>query len=136
MNESSGQGSGTTDVRGKVQYLLLALVGTVIASLSAYGQWISMDFNAHTIAEYISSDLHNAGWWAGVGVPFIVGLIYLGTAAYCIQFQPNRRSSLILMSLCLVIGCGLAIASGFGYFAAITTAVCLAIAVFDSRAQV
>ena len=120
-------------MKKKPEYLLLAFIGALMVLMATYIQWTSMDLGRYGIGEYVVADLGRWAWWSTLGIPFLLGITYLGAAIFGLRANLGNRSALILFGGCFVAGCVLAIVSGFGYFAAIATGVCLASVAYDKK---
>lgn len=113
-------------MKKRTNYFLLAFIGVLMVFMTAYIQADSMDLGRHGIGEYVEVDLGQWDWWSTVGIPFLVGLTYLGTALFGLRANLANRGKLILFGGCFFIGCVLSILSGFGYIAAFATGICFA----------
>ena len=113
-------------MKKRSEYLLLAIIGSLMILGAIYIQLISMDFGRQGIEEYVLADLRLWAWWSTLGIPFLMGILYLGASVFGLRANLANRGSLILFGGCFIAGCVLSIVSGFGYLAAITTGICLA----------
>lgn len=104
-------------MRKRIEYYWLILSGIALVIMSVYMQWISMELNTYSIAEYIASDLNQWIWWKAIGIPFLVGCAYLGIAGIGIRMNSNFKATLVIFICCFVIGIFLSIVSGLGYLA-------------------
>ena len=107
-----------------------------MAFVAAYIQLISMNLDRHGIEKYVVADLRQWVWWTTIGIPFLMGITYLGAAAFGLRANLVNRDTLILFGGCFIAGCLLSIVSGFGYFAAITTGICLTSVAYGSSRRI
>lgn len=112
-------------MKKKMEYLLLAFAGASLLLMTAYIQLTLMDFDKHGIEKYVVADLDGWPWWPMVGIPFLLGSIYLGVAVFGFRANLVYREALLFFGCCFFLGCVLLIVSPFGYFAVITTGLCL-----------
>jgi hypothetical protein len=111
----------------KTGFLLLAFIGVVMVIVAAGIQIVSMDIGRYGLKEYIVVDLEQWAWWSTLGIPLLLGVVYLVAAVFGIRSKlTNRGGALSLFAACFIAGCALSIVSGFGYFALVGTAICLA----------
>jgi len=83
-----------------MEHFLLGFIGGTIALVAAYLQLASADLSRHSVADYIASDLQFWGWWRTIGIPFLVGLAYIGAAVYGLVATLSNKHSLILLMRC------------------------------------
>ena len=111
-------------------FLWLAFIGAVLAGSAAYLQVASMDLSHFGLLDYVVADSAIAAWWEVVGLPFLVGVLYLVAAVVCLRILTGRRAALVVIAGCLLLAVLLCLVSvGHGLFAVLAL-VALLVGVF------
>ena len=105
----------------RVPFVMLALVGAVLAFIGLYIQSVSMDLSEFSLYSYLAEDAHTRACWQAVALPLAVGASYVAVASACLIRQPTPRVTLLVFSACLAVAIALVLAgSGVGIYAAVT----------------
>jgi len=103
-----------------IEYLILATAGLALMLISGYSQWLSTDLTRYSLGQYVEMALGVWPWWSGVGIPFLVGALYVASATLGMRARLSVRGLGILLALNFVLALLLwAVVGGQGFLASI-----------------
>ena len=120
-------------MRSRLSFVLLLFIGLVTLISAAYTQWMSLPPGHAQIANTLLRGVGVWAWWTIVGIPFLIGVVFMGMGAYGLARPPRPRAekwhfvaALAISALALPIG-------GVVIFPFVTTGVLTLIALLDKQ---
>lgn len=76
--------SRMSDIEPRIQNITILIgTGVFLMGMTVYTQFSSMDLGAYSITEYLQRDIIFRPWWSAIGLPVLLGFLFLMVAAYC-----------------------------------------------------
>jgi heme/copper-type cytochrome/quinol oxidase subunit 2 len=120
-------------MRSRLTFVLLVIVGLVTLSSAAYTQWMSLPPAHAQIANTVWRSVGVWAWWTVVGIPSLNGLVLIGLGAYGFVQRPTPRTEKWTFVVALAISTIALPIGGVIIFPFVSTGVLCAIALLRKR---
>src|SRR5580704_6779334 len=106
-------------MRGKLEFVFLALLGLLLVVLSANTQVAWIDLAQHSLIENFQIQIHTWAWWTIVGVPMLAGVAFLVAAFGGFRSRLSRSWTIRFFLGCEVFSAALILITSYGILATV-----------------
>lgn len=115
-------------MKSNLLYAMLAVIGLTMITVGGYIQWVSMGRGRFDIVEGLLNDAKQLSWWVVVGVPVLIGFMYVVAACRGLLKSKQRGGGLRTFVTAFAVALLALPCGGLAIYGAIATGILLAVA--------